>query len=65
MICVRELKIVLTAHLLLQTIGDLLESLGIWPFTAELGWTSAQFDHLMGEVRQELGNTDLKLYIEM
>ncbi|KAI1572628.1 methyltransferase type 11 protein [Pyrenophora tritici-repentis] len=46
-------------------VGDLLESLGVWPFTAELGWTAAQFDHLMGEVRQELGNTDLKLYIEM
>ena len=46
-------------------IGDLLESLGIWPFTAELGWTAAQFDHLMGQVRQELGNMDLKLYIEM
>lgn len=59
------MRIILTTHLLFQMIGDLLESLGIWPFTAELGWTAAQFDHLMGQVRQELGNMDLKLYIEM
>jgi hypothetical protein len=46
-------------------IGDLLESLGIWPFTSELGWTAAQFDHLMEEVRAELEDEELKLYMEM
>ncbi len=46
-------------------VGDLLESLGIWPFTAELGWTAAQFDQLMEEVRAELRNTELKLYVDM
>lgn len=46
-------------------IGDLLESLGLWPFTSTLGWTAAQFDSLMEEVRTELQNVDLKLYIEM
>ncbi|KAH7359517.1 S-adenosyl-L-methionine-dependent methyltransferase [Pyrenochaeta sp. MPI-SDFR-AT-0127] len=46
-------------------IGDLLESLGLWPFTADLGWTAAQFDYLMREVRTELQAVDLKLYIDM
>ncbi|KAF5845435.1 hypothetical protein GGP41_003021 [Bipolaris sorokiniana] len=49
----------------IDVIGDLLESIGLWPFTAELGWTAAQFDHLMGEVREELENVELKLYMEM
>ena len=46
-------------------IGELLESLGIWPFTADLGWTAAQFDYLMREIRAELQNLELKLYIDM
>lgn len=46
-------------------VGDLLESLGLWPFTASLGWTAAQFDHLIQEVRLELQNTELKLYLPM
>ncbi|KAF1913292.1 S-adenosyl-L-methionine-dependent methyltransferase [Ampelomyces quisqualis] len=46
-------------------VGDLLESLGTWPFTAHLGWTSAQFSQLMQEVRVELRDNDLKLYIPM
>lgn len=46
-------------------IGGLLESLGIWPFTADLGWTAAQFDYLMREIRAELSNVDLNLYIDM
>ncbi|EUC43111.1 hypothetical protein COCMIDRAFT_7404 [Bipolaris oryzae ATCC 44560] len=49
----------------IDIIGDLLESIGLWPFTAELGWTAAQFDHLMGEVREELEDVELKLYMEM
>ncbi|KAJ4362955.1 hypothetical protein N0V83_010072 [Neocucurbitaria cava] len=46
-------------------IGELLESLGIWPFTADLGWTAAQFDYLMREIRAELQNLELKLYMDM
>ena len=46
-------------------VGDLLESLGLWPFTSALGWAAAQFDSFMEEVRTELQNVDMKLYIEM
>jgi hypothetical protein len=46
-------------------VGDLLESLGLWLFTAQLGWTASQFDHLMREVRVELGNDELNLYLPM
>ncbi|KAH8709957.1 S-adenosyl-L-methionine-dependent methyltransferase [Phaeosphaeriaceae sp. PMI808] len=46
-------------------VGDLLESLGLWPFTAYLGWTIAQFDHLIRQVRVELHNSELKLYLPM
>ncbi|KAF2850477.1 S-adenosyl-L-methionine-dependent methyltransferase [Plenodomus tracheiphilus IPT5] len=46
-------------------IADLLESLGLWPFTANLGWTAAQYDQLMEEIRMELQNTELKLYMDM
>jgi hypothetical protein len=46
-------------------IGDLLESLGLWPFTSTLGWTAAHFEDLMREVRAELQNVDLNLYIEL
>lgn len=46
-------------------IADLLESLGLWPFTGNLGWTGAQYDFLMREVRSELQNDDLKLYMDM
>lgn len=45
--------------------SDLLESLGLWPFTANLGWTAAQYDDLMSEIRSELQNEDLKLYIDI
>ncbi|KAH3915432.1 hypothetical protein HBI56_166380 [Parastagonospora nodorum] len=44
-------------------VGDLLESLGLWPFTAYLGWTAAQFDFLIQEVRLELQDTELNLYL--
>jgi hypothetical protein len=43
--------------------GDLLESLGLWPFTAQLGWTVEKFDHLIREVRAELDNDGLRLYL--
>lgn len=46
-------------------IADLLESLGLWPFTGNLGWTGAQYDFLMREVRSELQNDDLKLYMDI
>ena len=48
-----------------QMIGDLLESLGLWPFTSKLGWTAARFEDLMQEVRAELQNVELNLYIEL
>ncbi|CAN9124447.1 unnamed protein product [Alternaria alternata] len=48
-----------------EMIGDLLESLGLWPFTSTLGRTAAEFDSLMEEVRTELQDVNLKLYIEM
>lgn len=46
-------------------VGDLLESLGLWPFTAQLGWTAAQFDYLIRDVRTELQNNDLRLYLPL
>lgn len=46
-------------------VGDLLESLSIWPFTADLGWTVAQFEAFMREVRAELANASLKLYMDV
>ncbi|KAI8938438.1 hypothetical protein NX059_004331 [Plenodomus lindquistii] len=46
-------------------IADLVESLGIWPFTTILGWSAAQYEYLMTEVRSELQNADLKLYIDI
>ena len=56
---------ILTTYPYAQIVGDLLESIGVWPFMSELGWTAAQFDHLMEEVRAELRDEELKLYIEM
>lgn len=46
-------------------VGDLLESLGLWPFTAHLGWASDQFDQLMQDIRAELEDNELQLYIPM
>ncbi|KAI4923403.1 hypothetical protein J4E85_008441 [Alternaria conjuncta] len=48
-----------------EMIGDLLESLGLWPFTSKLGWTAARFEDLMQEVRAELQNVELNLYVEL
>ncbi|KAL5115160.1 hypothetical protein ACEQ8H_006914 [Pleosporales sp. CAS-2024a] len=48
-----------------EVVGDLLESMGLWPFTAHLGWTAAQFEYLMQRVRLELRNPELKLYLPM
>ncbi|KAL6710944.1 hypothetical protein ACN47E_006819 [Coniothyrium glycines] len=48
-----------------EMVGDLLDSLGVWPFTANLGWSAAQFEYLMHEVRAELANTRLKLYMDL
>lgn len=42
--------------------GDLLESLGLWPLTQHLHWTPAEFTRLMSEVRTELQSNELKLY---
>lgn len=46
-----------------EMVGDLLESQGLWAFTARLGWSAAQFETLIGEVRVELRNTELRLYL--
>ena len=43
--------------------GDLLESLSLWPLTQCLNKTAAQFAQLMKEVRAELQNNDMKLYV--
>lgn len=43
--------------------GDLLESLGLWPLTQQLNWTAAQFTRLMAEIRLELQSNELKLYV--
>jgi hypothetical protein len=48
-----------------EMVGDLLESLGLWPFVAQLGWSAAQFEYLLREVRMELQNDELKLYLPM
>jgi hypothetical protein len=48
-----------------EVVDNLLESLGLWPFTAHLGWTPAQFDQLMQDIRAELEDNELQLYIPM
>lgn len=45
--------------------GGLLESMGLWPFTTQLGWTAAQFDTFMQQVRAELQDVNLRLYFPM
>jgi hypothetical protein len=46
-------------------VGDMLDSLGLWPFTQHLGWTVARFTELIDAIRVELQNPDLKLYLPM
>jgi hypothetical protein len=48
-----------------EVVGDLLESHGLWPFTMQLGWTAAQFDFLMQQVRSELNDVQMRLYLPM
>lgn len=43
--------------------GDLLESLSLWPLTQQLNYTVTDFQRLMSEVRAELQNKELKLYV--
>lgn len=43
--------------------GDLLESLSLWPLTQCLNKTATQFAKLMDDVRAELQDNDLKLYV--
>ena len=43
--------------------GDLLESLSLWPLTQQLNYTVTEFQRLMSEVRAELQNKELKLYV--
>ena len=44
-------------------VGELLDSLAIWPFVEHLGWTAAQVETLMQGVRAELEDESLRLYI--
>jgi hypothetical protein len=46
-------------------VGDLLDSLGLWPFTQHLGWTASQFTELIDAIRIELQDVNLKLYVPM
>ncbi|KAJ4313021.1 hypothetical protein N0V94_007148 [Neodidymelliopsis sp. IMI 364377] len=46
-----------------RMMGDLLESLGLWPLTHQLNWTIAQYTRLISEIRSELLNNELKLYV--
>ncbi|KAF2999928.1 hypothetical protein E8E13_009014 [Curvularia kusanoi] len=43
--------------------GDLLESLSLWPLTQCLNKTAAEFTQLIREVRDELQDSSLKLYV--
>ena len=46
-----------------EMIGELLDSLAIWPFTERLGWTKAQVEALTNTARAEIKDETLKLYI--
>lgn len=46
-------------------VGDLLESHGLWPLTGKLGWTAARYDHLVRDIRAELQDAELRLYLPM
>ncbi|KAI4948130.1 hypothetical protein J4E91_006124 [Alternaria rosae] len=61
----KKVAYVLTKRPSVQMIGDLLESLGLWPFTSKLGWTAARFEELMQDVRAELQDVGSNLYIEL
>lgn len=43
--------------------GDLLESLSLWPLTQQLNYTLTEFQRLMNDVRAEFQNRELKLYV--
>lgn len=42
-------------------VGELLDSLAIWPFTERLGWSKAQVEALTNAARAEIGDLSLKL----
>ncbi|KAF2661943.1 S-adenosyl-L-methionine-dependent methyltransferase [Lophiostoma macrostomum CBS 122681] len=48
-----------------DVVGELLDSLAIWPFTEQLGWTAAQVQTLTAAARAEIRDASLKLYIPM
>jgi hypothetical protein len=48
-----------------DVVGDLLASMGLWAFTVCLGETAAWYNQLIREVRLELQNTELQLYLPM
>ena len=45
--------------------GELLESVSLWLFTERLGWTAAKVATLNNEIRAELQDTSLQLYVTM
>ncbi|KAF2714192.1 hypothetical protein K504DRAFT_473302 [Pleomassaria siparia CBS 279.74] len=48
-----------------QMMGELLDSLAIWPFTERLGWTKVQVEALTNAARSEVADESLKLYIPL
>ncbi|ORY00663.1 S-adenosyl-L-methionine-dependent methyltransferase [Clohesyomyces aquaticus] len=48
-----------------EMVGELLDSLAIWPITEKLGWTAAQVGYLTDAARLEIQDLTLKLYIPM
>lgn len=48
-----------------EMMGELLESVSLWLFTERLGWTAARVATLNSEVRTELQDTSLQLYVTM
>jgi hypothetical protein len=48
-----------------EVVGELLESLAIWPFTERLNWSKTQVEALTNAARAEMADLTLKLYIEV
>jgi hypothetical protein len=48
-----------------EVVGELLDSLAIWPFTERLNWSKTQVEALTNAARAEMADLTLKLYIEV
>lgn len=44
-------------------VGELLDSMAIWPLTEKLGWTAARVDALTNAARAEMNDLSLRLYV--